>query len=258
MLNKAERYKQINRIRRRALPASIRIMADGLTKAIQPILDNLERYATPEDAQAEAVELLDVNKIEDAYIRLYEVTMQPFAAMEFRRLLRQKAEIEDLATLNALWFESVRNYIQYDIAERVTGVGNTTKKRIQSMIQDGINQGMSIPDISKNINQLGLPDIIRKRSTVIARTEVINASNFGIMQGGIATGLALNKIWISTIDGRERVDHADADGQIVDMADKFLLGGQECDYPGDPSLPADQVIQCRCTHAFIPKEAGEA
>jgi len=36
------------------------------------------------------------------------------------------------------------------------------------------------------------------------------------------------------------------------MDELFSVGGFEARYPGDPDLPPDQSIQCRCTQAYIP------
>jgi len=44
---------------------------------------------------------------------------------------------------------------------------------------------------------------------------------------------------------------AAADGQIVNMAESFLVGGYPAKYPCDPDLPPEESIQCRCTVAGV-------
>src|SRR5699024_11564033 len=46
-------------------------------------------------------------------------------------------------------------------------------------------------------------------------------------------------------------DHFRADGQVVPIDGKFLIGGYEADYPGDPNLPAHLSINFRCTHIIL-------
>ena len=54
----------------------------------------------------------------------------------------------------------------------------------------------------------------------------------------------------STADKRTRASHAAAGGQTVGMDEKFIVGGHEMEYPGDPAAPPDEVIMCRCTVLF--------
>lgn len=59
---------------------------------------------------------------------------------------------------------------------------------------------------------------------------------------------ALQKQWLATLDDRVRDDHAEMDGVTVAWAEPFVLpDGSECDFPGDPNLPPEQAINCRCT-----------
>ena len=61
--------------------------------------------------------------------------------------------------------------------------------------------------------------------------------------------------FIATRDERVRDDHADADGQVVAMGAHFEVGGESLLYPGDPDGSPENVINCRCTVAFLtPKD----
>ena len=93
------------------------------------------------------------------------------------------------------------------------------------------------------------------RAARIARTETHRLINAGTMQAARAeqqiSGETLRKAWVCTWDSRTRDDHFRADGQVVPLAGKFLIGGYEADYPGDPNLPAHLSINCRCTHIIL-------
>ena len=61
---------------------------------------------------------------------------------------------------------------------------------------------------------------------------------------------AESKEWVPIEDDRTRIDHSDAVNQIVPIKSPFLVGGAELMFPGDPSGPPEQVINCRCAAAY--------
>ena len=77
--------------------------------------------------------------------------------------------------------------------------------------------------------------------------------NYGSYAGAITTGLPLDKVWLSTVNGRTRESHIEANGQRVDINAPFIVGGMECDYPADPALSARERIHCRCTQIYKPR-----
>lgn len=56
----------------------------------------------------------------------------------------------------------------------------------------------------------------------------------------------LDKVWIAHMDDRTRPAHFIADGQRAPKDGKFLVGGVEMRYPGDPDAPPALVVACRC------------
>jgi uncharacterized protein with gpF-like domain len=63
------------------------------------------------------------------------------------------------------------------------------------------------------------------------------------------------KEWISVQDDRTRDSHLLMDGTVIPVTDKFEVPatsqteGAWMDYAGDPSAPAGQVVNCRCSVA---------
>ena len=106
------------------------------------------------------------------------------------------------------------------------------------------------------------PDVTLRRAVRIVRTEVIAASNWASQQGAEQTaedyGIELEKEWLATPDSRVRDSHSAADGQRVGLRDPFTVGGYSAQYPGDPSLPASERVQCRCAVAHVPVEGRRA
>lgn len=92
----------------------------------------------------------------------------------------------------------------------------------------------------------------------IARTE-----SAGALSGGTYAGAAANQErdgvqrwmqWWSTTDERVRPSHWAAHMQVRKLGEKFSVGGHLLDHPGDPTAPADEVINCRCSPLTLHSE----
>lgn len=87
------------------------------------------------------------------------------------------------------------------------------------------------------------------RAERIGRTEATGAYNAGALEAGVVEEAGVKR-WLATADGRTRASHLAADGQCVPVQDTFTVGGASMQMPGDPSAPAGEVIQCRCSIVF--------
>lgn len=133
---------------------------------------------------------------------------------------------------------------------------------IRVAVDEGISEGEGIPELAERIDQQLLRTGTERwtnRAVVVARTESISAYNGGTNDAFQAvsdeTGDAFEKVWLATMDHRTRDTHFIADGQRVPYGSPFIVGGFPGFFPGDPDLPAQERIQCRCT--FLVVEPGE-
>lgn len=122
----------------------------------------------------------------------------------------------------------------------------------------GAGMGESIPEIRDRIQKiLSMTDTPRwpNRATVVARTETVGSLNAGRFDSFRAVsedlGGDFERMWLATSDERTRPTHMEADGQRVPMNAPFMVGGFPLWFPGDPSGPAHEVIQCRCTSLLV-------
>ena len=139
----------------------------------------------------------------------------------------------------------------------------TTSDDISRLQQTAMRDGWSIPQMQKALGALfdqyieggGLTDEERAwfeertpayRRENIARTETMRASNAGSFALFRSWG-APQKEWLATKDGRTRPEHAAANGQVVGIDEKFSVGGEMLEYPGDPNGDPGNTCQCRCT-----------
>lgn len=149
-----------------------------------------------------------------------------------------------------------------EVRNRMVAVPDEVFDLVAGQVVQGVNLGEDIRAISARVdNVLSTTDTARwpNRATVVARTESIGALNAGRADAFQAVaeevGRPFEKVWLATSDGRTRPSHVAADGQRVGVDDSFVVGGAALDFPGDPSGPAEEVIQCRCTMLLV--EPGE-
>lgn len=118
------------------------------------------------------------------------------------------------------------------------------KKAVTQEISRGIATGLGYGDIARNIaNATSAPF---SRTKAIARTEghrVQQTSTADAQQAAKTKGADVVKQWDATLDGETRESHRMVDGEIRELDEKFSNGLM---YPGDPSGPAAEVINCRC------------
>lgn len=128
-------------------------------------------------------------------------------------------------------------------------VTQTTYDSIKSALQEGVGLGESVPKLADRVRSV-FDTAKTSRATTIARTEVISAYNGSAVT--VATQLGSEVVggqeWIATVDGRTRAEHAERDGEIVGIGDVFSGG---LAYPGDPGGDPADVVNCRCTVAFL-------
>ena len=127
-------------------------------------------------------------------------------------------------------------------------------KRFDAAFKRALRDGTQVPSaqIDAAITQMQ-NNTLRYRGEVISRTESINALRAGqnesiaqaIDSGEVEQG-DTTKEWDSSGDQRTRATHAAADGQKRAFNEPFSVGGSALMYPGDPSGPASETIQCRC------------
>lgn len=161
-----------------------------------------------------------------------------------------------------IWQNSFASFGSAVGAQRVTLVSGTAKNNLIRIIQ----QLMSDPEFM-TLGAVERGRILKNQfntysqyqSERLVRTEATAAANFATMESAttIFPKEQMQKEWIASFDDRTRSTHSEADGQIVMANDTFFVGGSQMMFPGDPSAPAAEVINCRCSIAYIPIEGAQ-
>ena len=192
------------------------------------------------------------------YVELYKEIGFRFAkwySLNFEKYIKKDFhnDYEDI------WNEKFA-YIGSQVAgERVVSISGNRRKEFVKVLQrymadeefQSMNEAQAGRILRKKFDELSVSNAKR-----IVRTESVNAANYATNQSAIDVfgRNNLQKEWIATLDNRVRIEHIEANGQIVDMNEKFNVGGELLNYPGDSAGSAWNVINCRCTNAPFPKE----
>jgi HK97 family phage portal protein len=153
------------------------------------------------------------------------------------------------------------SWVKRSAFHSIEGINKTTLKKLKEELQLGLDAGETIDEIADRLSQT-YDDFSESRSITIARTETLSASNAASEGAARATGIPdLKKEWISAEDERTRRGHAEVDGTVVPIDSDFQVKDEDgtvhmLSRPGDPKGGASQVINCRCTLAFV-KEGEE-
>lgn len=152
------------------------------------------------------------------------------------------------------------------VANRMVRTPDEVFNLVATAVAEGAGNGEGIPALAKRVDRiLSVTETERwpNRAVVIARTETLGAMNAGRDDSFSAVaeeiGGDYEKLWLATDDTRTRASHRAADGQRVPLGSPFLIGadpdmnlaGVHLMRPGDPSGPAHEVIQCRCTTLLV-------
>jgi len=241
-MGKSKRYiqwKSFDSKRWRYEAYAIREIRKALAQMIRPVVSSpslREALATTEAIQD--------TPMRRAYSNIYATVGAQFAFDSYRALKSGTPALELKELTENQWNGFMREWIALHGVERMNGVTETTIRRLRVALQDGITRGESIQDVSRRIVSTGSGIADMARARVIARTEIISASNVGSLKGAMDTGVAFNKEWLATMDDRTRDSHIAADGQEVDQNGTFVVGGEPLLYPGDINASPGNVINC--------------
>lgn len=156
---------------------------------------------------------------------------------------------------------------------RVNSVQNNRKqvliKELKRFFSDPEFQSLNERDAQKLLRDR-FKGISKYQAERIIRTESVAAANYATGESAkqMFNEQDLMKEWITAEDGRVRriprdqASHKAMNGVTIPAADKFDVptkdGIDRLMFPGDPNGSPSNVINCRCTVAYVPKEAAEA
>lgn len=165
-------------------------------------------------------------------------------------------QVMDELEIDDPWATPAAEVIEYNrIREnKIVGAADDIFRDINSTIEDGINKGQSISDISNSVRQQ-FNGISKGRAKRIAMTETAAAYGRGRESAMEQAGVEY-KQWVTSGLGNVRPAHQEANGQVVAVNETFSVGGEALRHPGDPSGSAGNVINCHCVSIAVPTKDG--
>lgn len=162
--------------------------------------------------------------------------------------------------------QEAQEFAKKRAAESITHIEGTSikmaRKKIRGILGEGLAEGATADEVAKQIQE-EFDTVSTSRAQTIAKTEIGIASTQGSLEAAKALDIPdLKKVWISVQDDRTRdgeskyeADHLEMNEQAVGLNEKFSVdvnsdSPTQMDGPSDPSAPANQIINCRCTLAY--------
>lgn len=154
---------------------------------------------------------------------------------------------------------------QTGVASRLATVPNEVYADLARIVTQGVQDGLTEAEIRELMRREltpGEPEYEARLETLasrVSRTSAIAAFNAGDQEGFLAIsehdGVPMaTKSWLSSHDTKVRHTHVvandDPANQDIPANADFTVGGFLGQYPGDPNLPAQEAVNCRCTATY--------
>ena len=141
-----------------------------------------------------------------------------------------------------------RKIAESHLSENAAQIANTSQKAVQSIVEQGLINGLSVNEMADQMAASATFD--RYRATMIARTEstrLINTATNQAYVEAMADGINLMKEWLSSEDNDVREAHVELnDSDPIGPNDMFEIDGETAPSPGNFGSAALD-INCRCT-----------
>lgn len=119
------------------------------------------------------------------------------------------------------------------------------RKKFNAAIMQSVLQGESVAHAAVRLQKVvGMNYNAAVRNARTALTSAENKGRIRSYERAEEMGIKLQKQWLATLDKRTRDTHRMLDGETIPINETFW---NQCEYPGDPDGPAEEVYNCRCT-----------
>lgn len=231
----------------------------ALDKQTAPVIDFINQHGVS-NLQTHLSVLVSAQPMKEAYLRCYmRVGTQQASWMygKIEKIATQRKAYDEIeqkdapAFFSEHWRKLMSLFYHTQGGKRIKEVTKTTQDQVMNLM----DQSQDLPvsqQASFMVDKLNDPDFNRIRALRIARTESTAAANYGAGLGAVVSDYEVGKQWMAVLDMNTRRTHIDADTQTVEVEETFVVGGEQAMFPGDLSLSAAEVVNCRCAVVYIP------
>ena len=211
---------------------------------------------------AETVILLAANQADlgKALFKAHLSIGKSYGNLESRRYRREIKKFKPLPLFNEAFQAFLLGYHRNFGGENIVLLTKTYVATVVSEIVAGTDENETVVQMRDRIYKtVNSPNFYRWQALRIARTETTFAMNSAKQISGEVSGLTMEKVWITAVDGREREAHRAMSGTAVGQDETFNVGGEKMQYPGDRLNGASggNLINCRCSFGYRAKRDAE-
>lgn len=145
--------------------------------------------------------------------------------------------------------EAVLNFVR-SRENKLSNVPDEIHAKIMSTIEEGLEKGDTAQDLASRVKE-AFNGIADGRARTIGATETSAAYGAGRDKAMKSAGVP-RKEWLTSGNANVRAAHDEADEQVVELDEPFIVDEEELDYPGDSDGSPENVINCHCVS--IPRE----
>ena len=177
----------------------------------------------------------------------YRRVVPHFAAHTLRQVKSRRIETK---AAQSLYDALVAEWIGREALRKATLIAGTDRDDVLRAIEQGLTEGQGTAEIATNIRKVS--QLTPFRAATVARTETHAAATFASAEAAREAERTLDvrllKEWGPTRDDRTRPEHLAMSGYgPIPTGEKFSVGGDQMDRPGDPSASPANLVNCRCT-----------
>jgi hypothetical protein len=182
----------------------------------------------------------------DHYREFYTTIVPHFAQHTYDELTsRSRNLMDDWINLANAWIEEYAGFA-------IRGISRTVQRKFAALLLRLRSEHALGPRQMARLVSQYIPRLSEARALVWTRTELITGSNFGSFTGARSSSLRLDKVWSTSLDGRERPWHNAANRQRRGMEEYYVVGGERLLYPAHPDASMRNRINCRCANLYVP------
>jgi SPP1 gp7 family putative phage head morphogenesis protein len=226
-----------------------------VTAAADPVsLAPIASFSPPDDVSGIIAETFTAGGLAAWASTAASAAGTPSEGLDFARM-QSETSASQRAGLSPYGDQAAIDYLD-QANNRLVGIGQSAWEEARTSLTEGLADGDDREAMKGRLEDV--LQVSEFRADTITRTEVNMAANAGVADQAAAisdAGVPVVKQWFAQIDDRTRDTHADADGQQVPVDDAFEVGDAYLDFPGDPTGPPEEVINCRCTHLVVVDES---
>jgi hypothetical protein len=204
----------------------------ALKKQLQPYLDAIKQAP----ANINQFDLITPAPLADVLENLYVTAGVAYAEAMYNAIKPPSKATKEV--LRAGWRDFMRRFAVTNLTGLLLDINRTSVALIERLV--------------RSIEQT-VGSIFINRAKLIARTEMVKATNTAAMQSAATSDFMYEKKWVpANQPNRTRPDHlAMLNSAYIPFNENFTVGGYQMNRPGDgTTAPASQICNCRCKVVF--------